>query len=248
MGRAELVMVREALEGVVSPTVATTLLFEALEASGRPPPTSLEEMKAFAQGPLDEAVRKRMRDDDASQIRARVGELFTRALHPKSMRPPRHDEAEMDLDVDVELGGDDADRQDGTATTQMTVVKRPVPVVVLSARSEFADRLVVCLGEDRVKTIAVGDEAALSKAVFAYSALVVVLDGAAPTRVEASGLASALRRLPNGATTIVWASDTDGGTALAASLERAGAAAVTLGRTEGIEPLLDLILSRRSED
>jgi hypothetical protein len=130
----------------------------------------------------------------------------------------------------------------------MTVVKRPVPVVVLTARGEFADRLVVCLGEDRVKTIAVSDDSALSKAVFAYSALVVVLDGAAPVSVDETVIAAALRRLPNGATTIVWASETDGGARLCASLERAGAAAVTLGRADGIEPLLDLILSRRSED
>jgi len=238
MGRAELVMVREALEGVVSPTLATTLLFEALEASGRSPPATLEEMRAFAHGPLDEAVRRRMRDDEASEIRVRVGALFSRAMAS---------EMPMAVDVDVDLGleGDDAD---GTATAQMTVVKRPVPVVVLSARSEFADRLVVCLGEDRVKTIAVGDDAALSKAVFAYSALVVVLDGAAPAPVDGAALAASLRRLPNGATTIVWASETEGGTALAENLSRAGAAAVTLGRADGIEPLLDLILSRRSED
>lgn len=246
MSRAELVMVREALEGVVSPTVATALLYEALEASGAAPPDTLEAMKAFAHGPLDEAVRRRMRDDEASQIRARVGELFTRALR-HSRLPPRGDGGDFDLDVDVDLGveGDDAD---GTATQQMTVVKRPVPVVVLSARSEFADRLVVCLGEDRVKTVPVVDDATLSKAVFAYSALVVVLDGAAPARVDLSALAQALRRLPNGATTVVWASESEGGTTLASALDRAGAAAVTLGRGDGIEPLLDLILSRRSED
>ncbi len=31
-------MVREVLEGVVSPTIATSLLYEALEARGGPPP------------------------------------------------------------------------------------------------------------------------------------------------------------------------------------------------------------------
>lgn len=237
MGRAELVMVREALEGVVSPTIATTLLFEALEASGKPPPGSLEEMRAFATGPLDDAVRKRMRDSDASQIRERVGLLFNRAL----------DGDVMDVDVDVDFAGQDGEEADGTATAQMMVVSRPVPVVVLSGRSEFAERLVVCLGEDRVKTIAVTDEAALSKAVFAYSALIVVLDGASPVKVDGAVLAAALRRLPNGATTIIWASETEGGIALSASLESAAAAAVTLGRTDGIEPLLDLILSRRSD-
>jgi hypothetical protein len=238
MGRAELVMVREALEGVVSPTVATSLLYEALEASGRPPPGTLEEMRAFAHGPLDAQVRKRMREEDASEIRLRVGALFGRAMAS---------EMPLAVDVDVDLGfeGDDAD---GTATAQMMVVKRPVPVVVLSARADFSDRLVVCLGEDRVKTIAVTDETALSKAVFAYSALVVVLDGAAPAKVDGTALAASLRRLPNGATTIVWASDTEGGAALADGLERAGAAAVTIGRGDGVEPLLDLILSRRSED
>jgi hypothetical protein len=231
-------MVREALEGVVSPTIATTLLFDALEASGKPPPSTIEEMRAFAHGPLDEAVRRRMRDDEASEIRTRVGALFARAMAS---------ELPLSLDVDVDLGME-GDGDDATATAQMTVVKRPVPVVVLSARGEFADRLVVCLGEDRVKTIAVADEAALSKAVFAYSALVVVLDGVMPVPVDEAALAAALRRLPNGATTIVWASETEGGAALAGSLERHGTSVVTLGKSDGIEPLLDLILSRRSED
>lgn len=233
-------MVREALEGVVSPTVATTLLFEALEASAASPPTSLEEMRAFAQGPLDDAIRRRVRDSDAAEIRERMGQLFVRAIEG--------DGIDVSVDVDLDAEAQDDDRADGTATAQMTVVKRPVPVVVVSARPQFSERLVVCLGEDRVKTIAVVDDTALSKAVFAYSALVVVLDGAAPVSVDAAAIAGALRRLPNGATTIVWASETDGGARLCAELDRAGAAAVTLGRADGIEPLLDLILSRRSED
>ena len=237
-------MVREALEGVVSPTVATTLLFEALESSGRAPPTTLEEMRTFATGPLDQAVRKRMRDEDASEIRLRVSQLFTRAIERRTARA----QSEVDVDVDVDFFGGEADDSEGTETAVMTVVKRPVPVVVLSARSTFAERLVVCLGEDRVKTIAVADDTALSKAVFAYSALIVVLDGAAPVALDSTALAAALRRLPNGATTIVWASDTEGGADLASALDRAGAASVTLGRADGIEPLLDLILSRRSED
>jgi hypothetical protein len=240
--RAELIMVREALEGVVSPTVATTLLFEALESSGTSPPTTLEEMRTFATGPLQDAVRRKLRDDDASQVRMRVSALFTRATDRRAPGTA----SEVDVDVDLDFGGEGEDG--ATSTAVMTVVKRPVPVVVLSARSTFAERLVVCLGEDRVKTIPVTDEAALSKNVFAYSALVVVLDGAAPTPVDGASLAAALRRLPNGATTIVWASDAEGGTALANALDRAGASAVTLGRGDGIEPLLDLILSRRSED
>lgn len=233
-------MVREALEGVVSPTMATTLLFEALEASGQAPPRTIEEMRAFASGPLDRAVRQRMRDDDASQIREQVDALFARAL----ARAPRTPSVEVELDVEL----DEEDEADGTETAQMTTVARPVPVVVLTSREEFADRLVLCLGHDRVKTIAVSDEAALSKAVFAYDALVVVLDGASPTSADGAVVAAALRRLPNGATTIVWGSEAEGGVKLANALQRAGAACVPLGRSDGIEPLLDLILSRRSTE
>ncbi len=240
MGRAELIMVREALEGVVSPTMATTLLFEALEASGRPPPRTIEQMRAFASGPLDHAVRQRLRDEDASQIRDQVDALFARAL----ARSPRTASVEVELDVEL----DDEEQTDGTETAQMTTVARPVPVVVLTAREEFADRLVLCLGHDRVKTIAVVDDAALSKAVFAYDALVVVLDGASPTSADAAAVAAALRRLPNGATTIVWGSEAAGGATLTKALDRAGAACVPLGRSDGIEPLLDLILSRRSTE
>jgi hypothetical protein len=224
-------MVREVLEGVVSPTVATALLFEALESSGQAPPGSVEEMRSFAKGPLNEAVRRRIRDSDASEIRERVDVLLARAL----------DVGSLELDVDV-------DGEDGAATAQMTVVRDPVPVVVLSARPAFAERLVACLGDDRVETIAVSDEAALSKAVFAHSALVVVLDGVAPAPVDGAALAAALRRLPNGATTILWASETEAGAALRAELDRAGAPVVTLGRADGIEPLLDLVLSRRQGD
>lgn len=237
MGRAELVMVREALEGVVSPTVATTLLFEALERSGGAPPTTLEAMHAFALGPLELAVRRRLREQDASEIRERIEQLFARSGRSG-------DAAVLDVDVDVDLDGDEGPT-DGTATAQMTVVRRPVPVVVLSAREEFASRLVLCLGEDRVKTVAVADVASLSKAVFAYSALVVVLDGQSPAEVDREALVAGLRRLPNGATTIVWASDAEGGARLSEMLDAGGAAMVTLGRADGIEPLLDLILSRR---
>src|SRR5690606_33096143 len=46
--RAEMVLLREALEGVVAPEVATALLFDALERSGQRPPVTLGEMRKFA--------------------------------------------------------------------------------------------------------------------------------------------------------------------------------------------------------
>lgn len=236
VGRAEMVMVREVLEGVVSPTVATSLIYEALEAAGGPPPRSLEEMHAFASGPLDDAIRRRVRPEEASEMRLLVGRLFTRAIEGDG----------VSVDVDVDLDGSESD--DATATAQMVVVKKPVPVVVLSGSSSFADRLVVCLGEDRVRAVPVADEAALQKQVFAYAALLVVIDGVVPAGCEAANVGATLRRLPDSATVVLWAADTDWSQRSRDGLESAGRTVVTLERTEGIEPLLDLVLSHFAGD
>jgi hypothetical protein len=229
-----MVMVREVLEGIVSPTVATSLIYEALEAAGGPPPRSLEEMRAFAHGPLGDAIQRRVRPDDASEMRSLVGRLFSRAIEGDGVA----------VDVDVDLGGES---EDGTETTQMVVVQKPVPVVVLSASGAFAERLVLCLGEDRVRAVPVIDDVGLQKQVFAYSALLVVIDGMAPTTCAPSLVAATLRRLPDSATIVLWAAEVPWSQGARAELESTGRAVVTLHRGEGIEPLLDLVLSHFSE-
>lgn len=225
-----MVMVREVLEGVVSPTVATSLIFEALEAAGGPPPRSLEEMRAFADGPLGDAIQRRVRSEDASEMRSLVGRLFTRAIETDGVA----------IDVDVDFG---TESEDATATAQMVVVQKPVPVVVLSASNAFAERLVTCLGDDRVRAVPVSDEAGLQKQVFAYSALIVVIDGVAPAECAPSSVAATLRRLPDSATIVLWAAELEWSEGARPGLESAGRALVTLERGEGIEPLLDLVLS-----
>ena len=106
---------REVLEGIVSPTVATAVLYEALEESRAAPPVSLEEMHRFARGPLGSAVRRKVRSEEAEAIVERVETLFTRAAEG--------DGVVLDIVVDT---------ADVTTTAQLTVVKRPVPVLVLS--------------------------------------------------------------------------------------------------------------------
>lgn len=227
-----MVLLREALEGVVAPEIATALLFDALEISGSKPPRSLEETRSFAEQALAEAVRRKVRPEDASQILRIIDDLFARAIEG--------DGVAVDVEVDHEAWGE----SDPTATTQMAVVQKPVPVVVLGASEAFAERLTACLGEDRVYAVAVVDEAAFRKAVFAYSPLIVLIDATSPAAVEPRALTAMLRGVPVSAMPVVWGSESGWARAVLPGLEDAGVPLVTLRREEGIEPLLDLVLAR----
>ncbi len=70
-----------------------------------------------------------------------------------------------------------------------------------------------------------------------------MLDGVSPTGCDPPAVAATLRRLPDSATIVVWAAELDWSKRARPSLESAGRSLVTLERGEGIEPLLDLVLS-----
>jgi hypothetical protein len=231
--RAELTIVREVLEGVVSPTVATAVLYEALEQSKSSPPQSLEEMRAFAKGPLDSAVRRKTRTEDAEELAGQIDMMFSRAIEGDG----------ISVDVDFE-DEDRSENADATETAQMAVVKRPVPVLVLSGQPDFPERLVACLGLDRVHAVAVHDPGGLTRATFAEQPLFVLIDASGPVPIDELVLVGALLRLPDSTTPVIWASESRQGQDLLRRAEREGVTMVSLSRVEGIEPLLDLVLSR----
>ena len=226
-------MTNRAQPAVAVDVEAQELLYDALEISGRKPPRSLEETRTFAEVSLAEAVRRKVRAEDASQILQLIDELFARAVDV--------DGVAVDVEVDHEAW---ADEGNPTATTQMAVVQRPVPVVVLGAGEAFVEKLTVCLGDDRVYAVAVSDEPAFRKAVFAYSPLIVLIDGTSPAAIEPRSLTAMLRGVPSSAMPVLWGSESGWARAVLPDLEEAGVPMVTLRREEGIEPLLDLVLAR----
>lgn len=220
-------MVREVLEGIVSPTVATAVLFEALEESHEAPPETLEDMRRFARGPLGSAVRRKVRSEEAAAIVERVETLFARAAEAES------------LSVEIVV-----DSADVTATAQLTVVKSPVPVLVLSGVESFARRLEACLGRDRIATTTVQDAGGLTRAVFAEEPIFVLVDATEPVPIDEVALTGALLRLPDSTTPVIWGSESRTGQDLIRRAERDGVNVVPIARADGIEPLLDLVLSR----
>lgn len=232
----EIVLIREALEGFIAPEVATAIIFDAL-AQSPAPPRSLHEARTFVAGPLTNVVSRRVRADEVTSIIRLMQDVIDSAIERDG------------LDVDVEIDTLASTPGEGsTETQQMSTIARPVPVVVVAASSTFADRLALCLGEDRVYTTTVSSAAALRKALFAQFPMLVVFDASAIGEIEADSIVDVLRGFPDSVVPVLWAGETPWGERLVNLAMRMtgsrAAALVTLDRREGIEPLCDLVLSR----
>jgi hypothetical protein len=217
--RHDLQLVRDALERALAPAVATSVLFEALERSGRGTPTTREETIRLVRGSLAQILVERLGTREGGELIKTLG---------------------AKISIDEEIRVDFEDFEDGS-TAQMMAVARPVTVLVASAAPAFGERLLVVLGEDRVYPMTVTDEAGLRHATFSAAPLVIVVDATKPPDVKPAALASVLRSLPKQTFALVWSQESDYGRELK---QRLGKAALYLDRTEGIEPLLDVILSR----
>ncbi|MBX7191563.1 MAG: hypothetical protein K1X94_05880 [Sandaracinaceae bacterium] len=227
----EIVLIREALEGFIAPEIATAILFDAL-AQTSTPPSNLHEARTFVTGPLSEVVRRRVRSDEVTSIVRLVQGAIDAAI----------DRDGVDVDVDFDPAAS-APGDGPTATQQMSTITRPVPVVVLAASSTFADRLGLCLGEDRVYASTVASAQGLRKAIFAQSPMLVVFDGSSLAELDPEPIAEVLRGFPDNVVPVLWAGETAWGARLMTIAPRKPAL-VTLERKEGIEPLCDLVLSR----
>jgi hypothetical protein len=232
----EIVLIREALESFIAPEAATAIIFDALARSPAPP-RNLHEARTFVTGPLSDVVGRRVRPDEVTSIIRIMKDVIDSAIERDGV------DVEVELDPLASTPGESA-----TDTQQMSTITRPVPVVVLAGSSTFADRLALCLGEDRVYTTTVSSAAALRKALFAQFPMLVVFDATAIGEVQAEAVVEVLRGFPDSVVPVLWAGETPWGERLVnLSLRQTrsrAAALVTLDRREGIEPLCDLVLSR----
>lgn len=218
---------RETLEGTLAPAVATATLFEALDRWGRGIPADTAQVLELVRGPLATLLDSRLGPESARELIAAVEQRLSAQLP-------------ADLDVDVDVADDD----EGVKTTQMSAVPHPVSVLVVSASKIFGERLLTVLGDDRVYPHTVTDEPAFRHAMFSAAPLIAVVDTTHPPAIRPPVLAAALRGLPKQTVAVVWSTETDYGRETRVRLEQTDNDVVFLERKEGIEPLLDLVLSR----
>src|SRR5687768_12397991 len=92
--RPELRLVRESLEAVVAPTIVSSVVFEALEASGGRLPDGTDGARTFVDGPLRSALARRLGDDAhpiVGDLVTMLGNLSQKAVAATEPKPWRRD-------------------------------------------------------------------------------------------------------------------------------------------------------------
>lgn len=218
----ELRLIRESLEALVAPAVVSSTLFEALEASGGELAPGREGASAFVEGPLRDALARRMGADAhpvIDDVLAMLGVLAPSAPV--------------------------AARRSGETTREVFVDARPVIVLVVSSGETFAGRLQAALGAPRVIPVPAATLERMDEQLRVAVPPIVLVDAANFAAIEPDRLAAFLDKLPATTVRAIWGADLPyGGAVLRAILAR-GATATPLDRREGIDPLLDLIRSRQ---
>lgn len=222
-------VVRETLEGMLSPEMASSVMFAALEPYGQSPPRTSEAIDEFVRGALSQTMSQRVGSAEADDLVRRIEAVLGPQLKAmdEGRRPRRKRSSEL-------------------KTAKYRQQKGPTRVVVAAAGSGLALRLRAALGA-KVTTFSVPDAERLQTIATDFKPAIVLLDATDPVRETPSALVPILAELPDDVVTVVWGSHEASSVELVEKLEHAGVRATSLIRGEGVEPLLDLVRARRSQ-
>lgn len=217
----ELRVIREALDAVLAPTIASAIIFDALAANGGVGPENPTSALGFVRGHLRHALERRVGSDADETIENLEQVLTMIAQRPK---PREHDQE---------------------VTREVITVSHPVVVYVISSEPLLASALQNALGQHQVSALHISElEAVLEDSVLGPPQIVLV-DGADFPAIEPEELAARLRSLPGPTVRAIWGADLPYGASVLQTMLRERVPATPIDRREGIEPVVDLIRSRR---
>jgi hypothetical protein len=214
-------VIREALECVLAPEVAAAVFFESLNGPDGVPETK-EEVALMVRGPLYASLVERVGADEANAVVERI--LMTLEPMPSAglLRKSREEDA----------------------TRAVPTHRRPVKVRVVAGGPGFATRLRYVLGPTRIEVEHATDPALIASEAPPAPAIVIVDATDFPPQ-DPVAIVRALEALPPATTRVLWASELPFGQRCREAFFGGSGEVVALARGEGIEPLLDLIRSRR---
>ncbi len=214
-------LIREALEGLIEPRTAQSVIFEAFERGGvEKLPADAAKLLDFIKGPLRAATAERVGATSAGEVVERLTDVLRNAIQMPDAATA------------------------SSRTVEMPVGTGPVRVLVMGRGTSLAVRLRAALGGERV---AVGAATALPAAEHMIGNLrpeLVILDGVDPVQDTVDEIAELLAALPAGTTRLVWGREQDWADKVAAALDAGQVPHTLVDRREGVDPLLDLIRSR----
>lgn len=225
----EIRLIRETLEGVLHPSTASTVFFDALQEAGGSLPSTPDEVMALVEGPLARKLADRIGDDEASSVLGQLTLMLLSVLPKKGERKPRkrasrHDEKTKDL----------------------MLTEETLPVYVLSSSAAFEGQLRASLGPHIMSTIAAGDLETLRERLTQVPPALVLVDASDFPAIEPSDLTEELARLPSHVVKAIWGADLPYGMGVLDAGAKRGVELTPFDRREGIEPLMDLVRSRRA--
>jgi hypothetical protein len=229
--RPELRLVREKLESLLAPELASSILFDALAEVGGMPPASGEATLALVEGPLARVLARRARGSEGDLIIRELVEMLRMIVGPATtpIAPMTRDQVrELEITLEIPIG------------------RGAVGVLVLSDKPDLAMRLEAALGPGRITTRTLSSRAMLeSQLRGAELPPIVLIDAVEFAPVEPVELAETLRRSRKGTIHAIWGADLAYGSVVLGELVARRVPATPLDRREGIEPFLDLVKSRR---
>lgn len=224
----EIRLIRESLEGVLHPSTASTVFFEALQEQGGALPTTLDDMRALVRGPLARGLAIRLGPEDAASLVTHVERMLEAIAPPPARavrkRPSRHEEKTVDMMLSTET----------------------LPVYMLAGSSAFSDRLLAAVGPHVMSPLIISDMATLRARLTQIPPAFLLLDASDFPAIEPTELAAAIEEMPREMVRAIWGADLPYGMSLMDAALKRALSLTPFDRREGIEPLIDVIRSRRA--
>lgn len=229
-------VVREALEGVLSPDLATAVLFEALGGKLEVP-ASVADFLAVVRGPLHLILVKRLGQASARSVIERIEEvLHVDAPTGQHTKVPESERATLAPSM-PSMGFDDP------STAKMPRLNEGIAVVILASGRRLANVLIGSFGSTNVRVVSVDTGDRLVAALQNHQPALVVIDAIDTTSVDTNALVDAIGLLPRGTMRALWGADAAQAPRLLDAIEAMGPC-VSLVTDGGFEPLFDLVRSR----
>lgn len=216
----EIRLIREALESTLHPNTAASLLFSALEERGGVPQDH-PQMLALLRGPLRRGLLQQLGEPVTSDVLERMEQMLLTVL-PSGRR-----------------------RRDDEITHTVAVSHDALKAIVVSGRTDLANRLMHAVGQGILVAFTAEDETTLRARLRVKPGLVLV-DGVQFPHIEPAALVATLAVTSPDCVCAVWGSDLPYAQAVLATATEAHVATTPFARHEGIDPLIDLIRSRRA--
>ena len=238
-------LLREALEGVVSRTLVTPILFEALEPYGNLLPTGADGLLDMVRGPLAEVVSRRIGGVEADEVVRRAERLIAAARG--GLDAPKQSAAASEPLRALSTAPPPPTGRDRDATALVPTARDAVTVVVVASGGGLAMRLTAALGSRRVAPVVRGSLVSIRDQVAGNDAPnILLVDATDFPPITADELGLAMRRGPSTMIRAIWGADSPYGRGLVAAAHAGALSVLALERAHGVDPLLDLIRSRKS--